>query len=433
MAELSAEMMKARGALLESDIPRIAPGILFGGPTVDAFPEVTTDVPTLTWGAAQTVSGHVISVLSDEIRLEGRQGFWNPTFGYQDVGAQYSAISFVLDGDSVEIGFTEQTANQSAFWLWVDGRPVTALPTGPGTSTSTGANYFLKIAFATSKRRRIEIHTKSIKAWISVGVPLLSSLTKTQPKGILCVVGDSFCDGSASSPGLSAVGLTVARLLGMELVLASVGGTGYVSGSETFGSEARLSKITERRPDIIMVMGSVNDDAFAASVGAAASAFFAELDSRLPGVPIVVFGPQPSNATDTVAASRLNNRKAVKSSAVAATNVVAYHDMVGAEDAASYTAWSGSTTYNHGDIASYQGSIYQLDNPGGTSLNQPPVGQRRWKLLTWLYTGTGRVGGATGNGNRDVLLSSDALHPEVAGSTAFALRAAAEIRSDFKS
>lgn len=382
--------------------------------------------PTITTSTTAAVTGRAISPLSGELRISGRIGTWNQGFGYLDIGGSLSCLEFFTDAADVEFGWTEQVSNSSRFLVLVDDVPAAA-EGGPGLSTSTGTTYWTRIAFGTAKRRKVTIYASGPKAWVAVNVPVAASMTPTAPKAVLCVIGDSFCDGSAGSPRLQAVAIFLARLLGMDLVLAAVGGTGYVAGSETFGSAARLAKVTETRPDLIVIVGSVNDDG-QPGIQSAAAALYSELDAQVSGVPVVVFGSQPSNANDTVSANRLANRKAVKAAADAAANVAAYFDMVGGESETSLTAWSSATTYNDGAIVTYKGSVYRLRAPGGASTNQAPGTQRRWELVTYAFTGTGKVGSTAGDGTRDTLLHSDGVHPTSAGATALAVRIESDVR-----
>lgn len=396
----------------------------------DPLPPTTADQPTFTWGAAQTVNGRLTSPLSAEITVLGRTGNWNNSFGYLDVGAQYSGLDFFVDGDTVEIAWTEAQANGSRFWFWVDGLPVTAAPTAPGLSTTAGGNYWTKLVFPSAKRRRITLYTSSMKAWLAIGVPVTSTITATPPMLDIAIIGDSFCAGSSASPQLQAVAVTLGRLLGVNVINASTGGTGYEAGAETFGSAARIARATEQPPSAVVFIGSVNDP-YTGTLQATAAATFAAYADALPGVPVIVFGPQPSNAADTISTNRAQAIQAVRAAALAAPNVSYFHDMVGMEAGSVPAAWSAATTYNDGDRVTYKGSVYQLKTPGGTSLNHTPGTNRRWGLETYMYTGTGKVGSVAGDGTRDVMLNADGIHPEIAGATALAIRIEAELRKDF--
>jgi hypothetical protein len=59
-----------------------------------------------------------------------------------------------------------------------------------------------------------------------------------------------------------------------------------------------------------------------------------------------------------------------------------------------------------------------------------PNADPHYSLQTYAYYGTGQVGGTTGDGNRDVLVYSDGVHPTQAGSFALAVRQLADIRAD---
>jgi len=91
---------------------------------------------------------------------------------------------------------------------------------------------------------------------------------------------------------------------------------------------------------------------------------------------------------------------------------------------------ANKTFYNTNDLVSYIGSIWRWSRstsagnitPGGTT-------QLGWALMTYLYTGTGKIGSTAGNGTRDLYLNSDSIHPSQDGATALAYKMASDVRS----
>jgi lysophospholipase L1-like esterase len=93
------------------------------------------------------------------------------------------------------------------------------------------------------------------------------------------------------------------------------------------------------------------------------------------------------------------------------------------------SATANKTFYNTNDLVSYIGSIWRWSRstpagnitPGGTT-------QLGWALMTYLYTGTGKVGATAGNGTRDLYLNNDGIHPSLDGATALANKMSSDVR-----
>lgn len=397
---------------------------------VNPTPPVTSDLPTVTWGTTATVSGRVESPNSSNVTILGRKGTWDTTNNRISIGAYYTAREFFMDGDTVEFSWIEATANFSRWWFWVDDEPVTAAPVAPGVSTSAGVEYFTKLVFGSARRRKITIQSANLHAWRTLRFPVATTITATPPKPLILIVSDSFCAGSVGAAMLQAVAVTLGRLLGADIVNNSIGGTGYLAGSETFGSAARVTRGAERTPDLIVFLGSVNEST-STGLNTAATAAYDAFAAAIPNVPMIVFGVQPSNATDTIGTSRAARNDAVRQAALAHPSVIAFHDMIGFTAATPPAAYNSGTSYTGGDKVTYQGSIWQVDPIVTTTFtNGAPGVNPRWQLLTYAYTGTGQVGTTTGDGTRDVMLWSDGIHPTVEGATAIAQAAEIAIRGD---
>jgi hypothetical protein len=221
-------------------------------------------------------------------------------------------------------------------------------------------------------------------------------------------------------------------MLGVECYSQSAGGTGYVvAGAFTpYGSAARLANVVAANPELIIVQGSVNDDS-STGIQAAASSLYSAYATGCPNAKVIVFGPQPSNSTSTLSANRQSNIAAVKAAAMAAPNVLAFHDEVGTA-AAVPAAYASGTTYSDGNLVTSLGSVWMASNGGSTFSGSAPGISSRWVLMTYVYTGTGKVGSTTGDGTRDTYLYSDGVHPTPEGSAALAIRCANLIRADLQ-
>lgn len=410
-------------------------GNFAGGTTkgIPAVTSVTADIPTITSSGAVTISSYKkISLFSSNIRLV------SPGSSYDSTNVRFSTplattMEFVLIGTTLEIQWIAAGATSTdSFWIWVDGKPTTTAPASTGFTTSLGTLVFTKLVFGDSGPRTITIHSNAVNSLQAVIVPITSSVTEPNKKLRGLFIGDSFMAG-ITSPVITPFeyqAYQVSRLLGCEASVYAQGGTGYVAAitfTTPFGSSARTSYATAYNPDFIVISGSVNDDG-SSGIGAAVTAAINAFATACPNVPIIVFGPQPNSATGTLSSNRQSNNNAVITAALANSNVIATYDQIG-HGASSVSAWSSATTYSTGSLVSYIGSIWRWDRttsasnvtPGGTNSNA-------WSLVTYLFTGTGKVGSTTGDGTRDLLLLADAVHPSLNGATALSFKMASDIK-----
>lgn len=385
----------------------------------DPVPAVSGDVPTVAHNTTTALSGslRVVSAQDEQLTKLGHPGVWNAAMVRMDVSGSAHALGFFVDAADFEIQWFNGTA-ANKYWIWVDGEPITAAPVSPPFTANT--TYYTRITFGSAKRRRVEFWTQSNDSWVSVRVPVAALVQPLPVVPSIAFVGDSFFDGDDATytPKQLTMACIAGRALGVNFYVYAVGGTGYVAGSNNFGGAARRALIAGTpNLQLIVVSGSVNDDGL--NPGTAAAQAFSDYATDNPGVPVIVVGPQPSSSTATISAGRQSSIAQVKAAADAATNVIAFLDIVGTA-AGVPSAWSSGTTYNTGDLVTYLGSVWRASN-GSASFSgagSTPGSHPRWVLLTALYTGTGRVGTTIGDGTRDVYLYSDAVHPITAGSYA---------------
>jgi hypothetical protein len=393
-------------------------------------PAITTDLPTVTMDAASSVTGRTSSVMSTtELNLLGTRGTWETNYGRMRVGDNVTpGIETVLYGDTMELCFDTNSGSTQPLWIWVDGKPTTATPFNGGAVTA-GSRWYLKLVFGSVANRRIEIFGQSILAFVKINTPFSALLTAPPRKPVVGFVFDSFGAGATTETYLSAPFL-ISRQLGVECVNASIGGTGYVNAGSfnIFGSSTRVGNISVATPELIIMSGSVNDDA-QSGVQAAATAAYAAYLAACPQAKIIVFGTQPTNATNTLGANRNARNAELKAAALAAPNVLTFHDMIGTA-AGLPAAWTSGGTRTDGDINTYNGSVWRWRGPQDG--NSVPGTSSRWEQMTYAFTGTGQIGSTTGNGSRDFFLASDGVHPAAPGSAAFAIRQAAAIREDLR-
>jgi hypothetical protein len=337
----------------------------------------------------------------------------------------YSGREFFLDGDTVEFSWKARGTNSARFTILVDGLPTTLAPFQPSGTTTAGLTYYMKLVWGTSKRRRITVLSSRIAAWGAFRFGATTTVQATPARPLVTAVGASFDAGFTTGNNTSSLqGMAViwSRLLGVDVQVAAQETTGFMAagGTETFGDPARIARGVERTPELVVFVGSGND----LGVGTLSdytTAVTSALDAwatALPGVPFIVFGIPPRNSSDTTTTEIAERNNALREVAIAHDSVLAFHDMLGIPTDVVPDAYSSSKAdYVAGDLVTYQGSVWQLSPHivGSTPANAVPGTSERWRLVTWAYSGTGKVGATTGNGTRDVLLSNDGTHPEPKG------------------
>jgi hypothetical protein len=400
-----------------------------GTPAIASSTTVAADTPTVTSGTTATITARMYGVQSGNVTEVGSRGTWNSTFGRLPVSGK-SGLDFVHTGTACEIHFFSGFTGSMPYQIFVNGVPVTATPSTIAVTAST--DYYVKLTFSGSARRRIEFFAAHSGSWYEVRCALADVIAQAPRKPVVAFVGDSFWDSSSGTLDLQTGNFMLARMLGVECFSQSHGGTGYtVAGSfDKFGDSSRVSAVSAANPELIVLQGSVNDDG-ATGIQTAAAACFAAYATACPNAKLIVFGPPPTDATSTLSANRQTNNAAVRAAAIAAPNVLAFHDMIG-NATSTPAAFATFQTYADGTLLSSLGSVWKVSNGGASYAGGPvvPGGAAMFALQTYVYTGTGKVGSTASDGNRDTLLYSDGIHPMPEASAAFAAIEAAAIWND---
>lgn len=251
-------------------------------------------------------------------------------------------------------------------------------------------------------------------------------------------IGDSYSGGSADVPSASTIDRVASRRLGVRSVSSAQGGTGYVTDGKAniasntvFGSAERVGRIVQAAPDAVAIVGGLNDEGKdLAQVAAAVKKCLSDLRAGLPDVPIVVVGPQPSGGARTVGGTFADLVKAT-ADAVASCGVdgVAFIDWAGLAGGRAKDFQAGQT-YWRGDVIAYAGAIYRVD--AGFWAGDSPAGAfPQVRQVSAVFTGTGKAGAPAGDGNRDLYISADGVHPTNQGSEALGDALAACLRDGF--
>lgn len=274
--------------------------------------------------------------------------------------------------------------------------------------------------------------------------PRLNGLIRKEHPGppVVAFLGDSLMGGSGDVPVDLTIDRVAARALGVIDCKSAQGGTGWLANGQgnnkdfqPYGHESRVSALVTCTPDVLVAVGSLNDDEWDKNPATRYTTIKSKVydtirtyRGRLPRTAIVVVGPEPSSSDRLANASHCDNIRAVRDAVQAAGGPAAgyaFVDWVGA----SYGAWTDGSrvafnaagAYSAGDVVLFNGAYWRVTapwRPDGATPADPDAPTRR---LTAVMTGTGRMTAEKHDGTRDLLLSSDGVHPTNAGSEALGL------------
>ena len=251
--------------------------------------------------------------------------------------------------------------------------------------------------------------------------------------------GDSWSTESTMGQGFNLPSV-VSRALGCVPAFSAVDGSGFgysASGHDGFEEDARVNAVCAAAPNLIVTIGSLNadkvidnGDATGAAITAAVKSFITKVRAKLPNVPIVVLGPQPSSVARLQSRSAHVNVLATKTGVAESGGLasgIAFVDWLGVADSQA-VQWRDGRVCATGDVVIYNGVAYQVTRAwvpasGVTPLSaDAPVIQ-----VSDVLSGTGNSGAPKGDGTRDTLLLNDDTHPTKMGAVAFGAAAAKRI------
>lgn len=246
-------------------------------------------------------------------------------------------------------------------------------------------------------------------------------------------VGDSYMGGSGDVPPDRTIDVVAGRILGCESFSSAQGGTGWVADGHAnsadfrpFGDASRVKAVAQADPDIIVIVGSVNDEnSDPANIQRAVLAGLNAYRAACPEVPIILVGPQPSGGGRTVSASHAANCRAVYRAATEWLDWgFFYYDWTGvAHLPGPAPKFQAGVEYHSGDVVCDDGAVWRATGNGVAADRDTPQ-SLNFELLSGPMTGTGKAGSPAGDGTRDVWLSKDGVHPSGAGSEAIGARLA---------
>lgn len=245
-------------------------------------------------------------------------------------------------------------AGDISFKLEVNGMPAISDNMLYGTS-GLGTGKKALLTFSDARVRRIRLYISGGSGFHSVRVPTGQSITKpTATRRMGAFIGDSYVNGSGNvtntDPGASQFDTFALRILkglgANEVMLAGIGGTGWVAGATNptpADYQSRVAEVMAANPNFLLIYGSSNDGPYDyATIRAAAETL---LDSTAAVAERYVIGPIRSGYSV--------QRDAVRDAAVA--KGVPFIDMLGFIDV------TGGTNIQN-PVSSRNGSIFVLSD-----------------------------------------------------------------------
>ena len=260
-----------------------------------------------------------------------------------------------------------------------------------------------------------------------------------QPVPTVGFLGDSWSTESTMGQGFN-LPAVVSRILGCAPLFSAVDGSGFAysaSGRDGFEVDARVNAVCAAVPNLIVTIGSLNSDKVidngdseGAKITQAVRDFVAKVRAKLPQVPIIMIGPEPSSVARLLSRSAHVNAKAQKAGAQAAGGLaagVAFVDWLGVADRQA-VPWRDGRQCAEGDVVVYGGVAYRVTRAWTPETGQTPLTAGAPVVqVSDVLSGTGNSGATKGDGTRDSLLLSDDTHPTKIGAVAFGAAAAKHV------
>lgn len=355
-----------------------------------AMPGVMASPPIITCGTANMPSTIANSTLvtpdHSAIRYSGtmvQAGTVHPdqllvknvavNYGGLGRGSNVLHIDFVTDAPVFEI-LLKGNVEISAHRILVDGEYAALAPV---SYPDDGNLYLTRVDFqGARKARHIRIETVDMRfGGVRIGDGDSISPAPTQDNVRAIALGDSVTEGmSGQGYSFDNYATRLGPMMGWkQLYVSGVGSTGYVAAPSTKLKfrDRMATDVYPFNPHVLLIAGGVNDADFTNDVlQAEAEALFNEIATKLPNTIVFVLGPWSPGSTHTA------QRDAIQA-AVGQRN-----------------------------------NFHFIDNVG-----------EQWQ------TGTGTVTSPKGDGNGDIYVSHDRMHPTLAGHIYLADKVASAMRT----
>jgi hypothetical protein len=274
----------------------------------------------------------------------------------------------------------------------------------------------------------------------SSGSPLSAlPLRPGQPVATVGYFGDSWSTEATMGAGFN-LPAAISRLIGGIPVVSSVDGSGFAHSKEgnlSFEVDSRVNAVCAAAPNLIVTIGSLNSDKViengnpdGSKITEAVKTFVTKVRAKLPQVPIIMIGAEPSSVSRLLSSPSHINVKAHKAGVEASgglANGIAFVDWLGVADKRA-VPWRDGRVSATGDIVVYNGAAYRVTRAWAPAAGETPLTAGAPAVqVSDVLSGTGNEGTKRGDGTRDTLLMADDTHPTKIGSVAFGAAAAKHI------
>ena len=256
--------------------------------------------------------------------------------------------------------------------------------------------------------------------------------------------GDSWSTEAMMGPGFN-LPAAASRLLGCVPMVSAVDGSGFAHSKEgnlSFEVDSRVNAVCAAIPNLIVTVGSLNSDKVVENgdtngtkITEAVKQFVTKVRAKLPNVPIIMVGPEPSSVSRLQSRDAHINVKAQKAGVEAAggtANGISFVDWLGIADKQAVPFREGRDNAE-GDVVVYGGVAYRVTRAWTPAAGETPVTPGAPVVqVSDVLSGTGNEARKQNDGTRDILLMSDDTHPTKAGSTAFGSALAVRISEAYK-
>lgn len=281
----------------------------------------------------------------------------------------------------------------------------------------------------------------------SAGLSTVLGSLPLQPGRVVPTVGffgDSWSTEAMMGPGFN-LPAAASRLLGCVPMVSAVDGSGFAHSKEgnlNFEADSRVNAVCAAIPNLIVTVGSLNSDKVVENgdtngtkITEAVKQFVTKVRAKLPNVPIIMVGAEPSSVSRLQSRDSHINVKAHKAGVEAAgglANGVAFVDWLGIADKQAVPFRDGRDNAE-GDVVVYGGVAYRVTRAWTPAAGETPVTPGAPVVqVSDVLSGTGNEARKQNDGTRDILLMSDDTHPTKAGSTAFGSALAVRISEAYK-
>ena len=281
----------------------------------------------------------------------------------------------------------------------------------------------------------------------SAGLSTVLGSLPLQPGRVVPTVGffgDSWSTEAMMGPGFN-LPAAASRLLGCVPMVSAVDGSGFAHSKEgnlSFEADSRVNAVCASIPNLIVTVGSLNSDKVVengdtngSKITEAVRNFVTKVRTKLPNVPIIMVGPEPSSVSRLQSRDAHVNVKAQKAGVEAAggvANGVVFIDWLGIADKQAVPFREGRENAE-GDVVVYGGVAYRVTKTWTAGSGETPLTPGAPTIqVSDVLSGTGNEANKQNDGTRDILLMSDDTHPTKAGSTAFGSALAIRISEGYK-